>query len=100
MEISEEAFERFQAATKAAQQRIADLVLDLTNGRGSTKNQHRTATALPPRHPSTLGLHQVQSSSTTQYSIGVQQLRCADRLLMESDITSVRFSFAFCGVNE
>lgn len=29
MEISEEAFERFQAATKAAQQRIADLVLDL-----------------------------------------------------------------------
>lgn len=29
MEVSQEAFERFQAATKAAQQRIAELALDL-----------------------------------------------------------------------
>ena len=29
MEVSQEAFERFQAATKTAQERIAELVLDL-----------------------------------------------------------------------
>jgi len=38
MEVSEEAFARFQAATKAAQLRIAELVLDLKKAEDRLKN--------------------------------------------------------------
>jgi hypothetical protein len=57
VEVSQEAFERFQTATKAAQLKIAELVLDLKKAedpanQSGVRLQNSTHTCwMPPSHP-------------------------------------------------